>query len=421
MLLFTYAYHTGIYALIFAMRLLAFFGVSKIKKGLKGRKDKKVLNAISKEKRPIIWLHAASLGEYEQGRALLYALRETYASYAFLLTFFSPSGYEHLKHHSPVDYLCYLPFDTPQSVNHFLNKVRPAIGIFIKYELWWQLLRECKRRHIPILLVSAMMREKDKKSLSYICYKKKALQQIPFIFTQNECTQKLLVTSFPEKNIYCTGDTRIDSVCSNDVEVASFPWLDAFKKGQTLFIAASIWRRDLPMLAYAQQVLSATKTLLVPHEPTTYHIRQIQRSFPYALPLSLAAHLPSEQLSSLSAIIIDSIGILAALYAHSEIVYVGGGWRRKKLHNVLEPARYGNSIIVGKYYEDFQEVQAMVRENAVIALGRKKDFAEVLHQLLAQATLREEKGKKAKNYISAQRGAVEKIMRLIQENRLLTN
>ena len=371
----------------------------------------------------MIWMHCASLGEFEQGRPVLESIRKQYPNYKILLTFFSPSGYEHQKNYPGADFIDYLPMDGPSPAKRFIELVNPKLVIFVKYEFWFFYLKKLHYRNIPLLLISAYFRPEMSFFRWYGKLSRKMLSRFDRIFVQDERSKQLLAAVDITSIVDVSGDTRFDRVVAiaesgGDIEEAT-----RLLGSKRSIIIGSSWRSDEELWA---AVRTTTRSLgiqlvLVPHELSATHLASIETLFP-------GAQRYTERVSGITkesdVLIIDRIGLLASLYRYGWIAYVGGGFDRNGVHNVLEAAVYGRPVITGPRIEKYREAVELLATNGSIALP-EKDPAIKLEAILtdwsrdtAQA---DEMGRCAGQYVRARTGAVQKILAHIQEKRLLTN
>lgn len=429
-----YQFNSSVLAVIFYTIFLWLFKGSthiaslfnpKAAKWVKGRKNifKRLEEAIPQNEK-IIWMHCASLGEFEQGRPLLEKLRLQYPDYKLLLTFFSPSGYEVQKNYPGADWIFYLPMDGPKNAKRFLEIVHPSLVIFVKYEFWYYYLKKIKYRNIPLLLVSALFRKDMSFFKWYGGLQRKMLSRFNHLFVQTPESKKL-VDEIGLRDI-CTvsGDTRFDRV----IEIASafepIPVIGDFIGNSRAIVAGSTWPEDEEVL---QKVFSAIndpslKLIIAPHEINEKHLDDICILFPAAVRFSsLTKH--GQEISNI--LIIDNIGMLSRLYKYACFTYVGGGLSKNGVHNVLEAAVYNKIVFFGPYYYKYTEAVGLVKSGGGISFTDEKKDGNML-RLLIEALLNEEdefkfRSNAAGEFVHSHKGATKRILHYIQENRLLTN
>lgn len=356
---------------------------------------------------PLVWIHCASLGEFEQGRPIIESLKKQHPSIKILLTFFSPSGYEVRKNYAQADYVFYLPWDTPSNVKHFLSIAKPSLAIFIKYEFWYHYANELKKRNIPVISASSIFRADQIFFRWYGSFFRSILQNFTHFFVQTPQSIELL------KHIGITqttlaGDTRFDRVFeitqhADEIEIAK-----KFKAREKTMVVGSLWPEDLDVLApFINEHKGALKFILAPHEISDRFLSEIEESLNMK---TVRYSQASENTDEYSVLIIDNMGMLSKLYRYGEFAYIGGAFG-KGLHNILEAACYGVPIFFGdKNYQKFQEANDLILRGGAFAVGGytdlKKSF-ELLNNkpesfLLACEVTR--------SYVNENRGATSKIV-----------
>lgn len=415
-------YNIIIKLLILGMRLGAWTGQKKMQKGLIARKNQQNLwQKIGLHKGQLIWVHAASLGEYEQIRALLTQIHENYPNYEILLTFFSPSGYEHIKAPQYVQYLAYIPFDLPTLMQNFIRQIRPNLVIFVKYELWWNCLSLCRKHKIPLILIAAIQYN-NRIQKWYKYFQRQALLQFNYIFTQDEQTNNILANFYPKEQLFAVGDPRIDRIQTLvEMPITEFTWITKFKQNKPIFIGGSIENSDLPLLAKARtELYMQYKSIIVPHEITPKKIQNLQKIFPKSMLFSKIHCLNPDELANIPIIIVDAIGILASLYAHTQICYIGGAWKKHKLHNIMEPIIHTNFVLIGPNFKNFKEAQDLAKQKYIYTLKQPQDLAKTL-QLIAQNPAKYRiLSHKAQQYLKQIPPSSPKILKIITEKQLLS-
>lgn len=406
------------------VNLAALFN-EKASKWVKGRKKifEKIKAGINRDDK-IIWMHCASLGEFEQGRPLLEKLKDQYPAYKILLTFFSPSGYEAQKNYKGTDYIFYLPMDGPRNAKKFLNITRPALVIFVKYELWYYYLKKIKYRNIPLILISALFR----KDMNFFKWhgglSRKMLSRFDHLFVQNESSFQLLKSIGLENITSVSGDTRFDRVIEIAEKNLSINHVNEFKAGMPLIVAGSTWPEDEELLQKAlQRLIGKIKLLIAPHEISDKHINALLKLFPGAAVYSNLETSPG--LVNAEVMIVDRIGLLSGLYQYATISYIGGGFKSMGVHNVLEAAVYFKPVVFGPYFNKYYEAVELVKSGGGLPVSdihkNGQMLTEILKGLLANKEEYEYCRKAAGNYVLANKGATGKILAWIQEKRLLTN
>jgi 3-deoxy-D-manno-octulosonic-acid transferase len=374
-----------------------------------------------------IWMHCASLGEFEQGRPLLEKLRADYPLTKIVLTFFSPSGYEVQKEYKGADYIFYLPMDSPQNAKRFLEAVNPALVLFVKYEFWFYYLKEINQRKIPLLLVSAAFRKQQSFFKWYGGFQRKMLSFFTQIFVQDKVSAELLSTI----NIHAlqTGDTRFDRVITIAEKFTTIPEIEKFCGTAMVVVAGSTWPEDEEELDHYANTHPEIKFIIAPHEIYEGRLVEIEKLFHNAIRFSafqkttrdVTGNTATGQLSSANVLLIDNIGMLARLYRYAAVTYIGGGFGGDGVHNVLEAAVYGKPVLFGPVYEKYIEAAELVESGGGISINNALELEEVLNDLLSDEAYLKETGDASKKYVQSKQGATGKIMDYIQVNRLLTN
>ena len=378
----------------------------KARQWCRGRKD--VFHYLSSNiKHPVIWVHCASLGEFEQGRPLIEAIKEQHSPYRILLTFFSPSGYEVRKNYELADYICYLPEDIPANAKRFIEIVNPEKVFFIKYEFWMNYFIEMKKREIPLYLVSAIFRKEQlffKSGLRAALYRK-VLNCVSHFFVQNE-TSGLLLNRIGLNNYTITGDTRFDRVANIAANKKELPMIKQFKQNAFLIVAGSSWPPDEEILIPLLESNPNIKIVFAPHIVKDSNIKRIESSIAIKT-ARYSNHVPD--LENYRALIIDSIGLLSSIYQYGDLAYIGGGFG-VGIHNTLEGAIYNIPVLFGPNYLKFQEAVELVTRGIAFPVKNKKELAETLSNLIGDKTLMQKIGEKCSIFMNENIGATEKIM-----------
>ncbi|NNG08831.1 MAG: 3-deoxy-D-manno-octulosonic acid transferase [Arenibacter sp.] len=364
----------------------------------------------------IIWMHTASLGEYEQGLPLLQKLKKTYPEYSFLVTFFSPSGYEVKKNSKEADFITYLPFDTVKNVDRFLETVTPKMAIFVKYEIWPNYFRKLQRLNIPILLVSGIFNEKQVYFKSHGGFMRDALRRVSHFFVQNDTSAELL-RSIKIETISITGDTRFDRVNEILERDNSLSFMTQFKGEHRCIVAGSTWPEDEKLLlSTIQNASDSVKFVIAPHDIKEEHIQNLLDTS--SKKTILYSKMNQQDLSDCQVLIIDTIGLLTKIYSYADIAYVGGGFATG-LHNTLEPAVFGVPVIIGPQYNGFKEAEDMVAAGGIKIVTTKEELVQLIDTLLADFKFRTEVGLINSTYIEHNTGASDKIVEYINGHSLL--
>jgi len=387
---------------------------------LDGRKN--IFDRLSAELRTqdskIIWFHCSSLGEFEQGRPVIEKLKSQNPGLKFLLTFFSPSGYEIRKDYKAVDWVFYLPLDSKANAKLFFEIVKPSLVVFVKYDYWYYYLNECKNRKIPLLLVSGIFRKDQPFFKWYGNLHRSMLNCFTHFFIQDKESLQLL-QSTNIINATVAGDTRFDRVSEIAENFTPIPEIEKFCSDSPVLVAGSTWPQDENLIKDTTVNFSDFKIIIAPHEIHREHIDQLKLIFPNAMLYSqLKAH--NTQPITSNCLIIDNIGMLSKLYHYATIAYVGGGFN-KGIHNILEAAVYGRPVLFGPNYKKFKEAVGLIEKGGGICITSSNEFSAILQKLINNKTELELSSKNSFEFVKQNKGATEKILDYIKANRLLTN
>ena len=400
---------------------------TKARNWLKGRQAIfERLSAAIPANEKVIWMHCASVGEFEQGRTLIESFRKNYSGYKILLTFFSPSGFESAKNYKGADWIFYLPMDGAKNAKRFLEIVHPSIVVFVKYELWYYYLKKIKYRDIPLILVSALFRKEMTFFRWHGGLQRKMLSRFDHLFVQNK-ESKNLIDGIGLGNICSiSGDTRFDRVVKIAADWKPVPGLAEFIEGMPVLVAGSTWPEDESIL---QQTMIASgssrlKMVIAPHEVDEKHIAAIQSLFPGSVCYSQWMQ-GNTTASAARVLIIDNIGMLSRIYKYGTFTFVGGGFRKMGVHNVLEAAVFNKIVFFGPYYHKYIEAVNLVISGGGLSFHFHKKKPAVLAQLIEALIGEKEdfdaRSRAAGNYVRSGEGATQIIMNYIYEKRLLTN
>jgi 3-deoxy-D-manno-octulosonic-acid transferase len=400
---------------------------AKAKKWVQGRKH--VFETLEKAIHPgekIIWIHCASLGEFEQGKPIIEKLKTGGTGHRILLTFFSPSGYEAQRDYKGADWVFYLPLDGPGNARRFLQIVHPSLVIFVKYEFWYYYLKKIKYRNIPLLLVSALFRKEMPFFKWYGGLQRKMLSRFDHLFVQNIASKKLVDEIGLKDICSVSGDTRFDRVLEIAEQGGSIPVIEQFIGNSKTIVAGSTWPEDEEVLQKAFVSLNdrSLKLIIAPHEISERHISSIKELFPKAILFSELKASNQQPVTS-NCLIIDNIGMLSRLYKYACITYVGGGLRAMGVHNVLEAAVYDKIVLFGEHFRKYNEAIELVLSGGGIPFTDvKRDgmmLKELIEALLANKDEYNHRSKAAGDFVRSNKGATGKIIQFIQEKRLLTS
>lgn len=396
----------------------------KAKKWVEGRKKQ------SREKiaftQPVIWMHCASLGEFEQGRPVFEKILEKYPAYKGVITFFSPSGFEATSNYKGASKIFYLPLGTRNAAKDFINLLNPALVIWVKYEYWYHYLKILRERNIPTLLISASFRASQPFFKWHGSLHREMLRSFTHLFVQTEGSAHLLSSLGLSSKTNVNGDTRFDRVLEVAANIQPVPSIDSFCNNSKVIVAGSTWLDDEEELDHYANTHPEISFIIAPHEIHPSRIREIKQLFKKAITYSdYLKQKDSGNFTGLreqyNTLIIDNIGMLSRLYRYATITYVGGGFGDDGVHNVLEAAVYGKPVVFGPVFNRYMEAIELLEDGGAFtietALGLEKAFDDLLHdEVFYQAA-----AIAAKNYVYSKKGATERILRFIQEKRLLTS
>ncbi|MBP5455589.1 MAG: 3-deoxy-D-manno-octulosonic acid transferase [Paludibacteraceae bacterium] len=371
-------YNLGI-LLYYALAYIASFFDDKAKKFIEGRKN--VFSFLAERivyNDKFIWMHVSSLGEFEQGRPIIEAIRREHPEYKILLTFFSPSGYEVRKNYDGAEIVCYLPMDTSWNAKRFVRLVNPAIAIFIKYEFWGNYLSELKKNNVPTYIVSAIFRDNQVFFRPYGGWYRSFLYNFEHLFVQDEKSRNLLA-SVGIKNVSIVGDTRFDRVLAIAKASKELPIVSAFKANQRVLVAGSSWPKDEAFLLPYFNEHPNLKLIIAPHEIHESHIEDIVSKL--KRPYVRYSKTTPEEAAKADCLIIDCFGLLSSIYRYGEVAYVGGGFG-VGIHNILEAAVYGMPVVFGPNYHKFREAVEMVKVGGAFPVQDGSDFGKLMDDLM---------------------------------------
>jgi 3-deoxy-D-manno-octulosonic-acid transferase len=394
------------------LHIVAWFS-PKIKLFVKGRKNSWdiLTEQLPKGARPI-WVHAASLGEYEQGVPIIEGLKESYPDIPILLTFFSPSGYEVKKKNSVADAVCYLPIDTASFSQRFIQEANPRMALFIKYEIWPNYLKILKKKQIPTFLISAIFKPSQIYFKGYGGLMRKALDSFQYFYVQDEQSKKLL-DSIGKTNVNISGDTRLDRVSQILEQDNQLDFMDCFCQDKSIFIAGSTWPEDESvLLPWINEHQNDWKFVIAPHNIKPEAIEKIKQQL--QKPCMLFSERQKLDPAAYEVLILDTIGILTKVYSYAHLAYVGGGFATG-LHNVLEPAVFGIPVLIGPEYAKFKEAEDLIGLGGVISVANGPEFNEIADQLVSSTEKRGQAGQIAQEYILSNKGAAHQILESIYQ------
>ncbi len=373
-------------------------------------------NKIDKNAR-YVWFHAASLGEFEQGRPLIERFRRDHPEFKILLTFFSPSGYEVRKDYEGADVVCYLPFDTWGNITSFFRLVQPEMAFFIKYEFWSNFFKACKRRNIPIYSVSSIFRPNKVFFRWYGKDYAKVLRLVSHFFVQDEESARLLGTLGIRDNVTIVGDTRFDRVLDIQSRSKELPLVETFtgqssgKKTFTL-VAGSSWPADEDLIIPYFNKHPQMKLILAPHVIDETHLKHIESKL--KRPFVRYTEATEENVAQAACLIIDCYGLLSSIYRYGNLAYVGGGFGAG-IHNVPEAAVYGIPVLFGPNDKGFREAQDLLRMGGCFEITGQPLFNALVDKFLQTPRLCVKKGAFCRDYILSHAGATDIIYNTLEQ------
>ena len=386
----------------------------KMKLFVKGRKDVfPTLKSQIADQDRVVWFHAASLGEYEQGVPVMEALLKNYPEYSLVITFFSPSGYEIKKNNAFAKATTYLPLDTPSNARTFIDLIHPELVFFIKYEFWPNYLTELKKRNIRTVLLSGVFRENQPFFKWYGAWMRKSLDAFDHFFVQDSSSVKA-AEALHLHPVTLSGDTRFDRV-SRQIEMDNtLDFIEDFKANSLCVVCGSTWPEDDTVLAsFINTHQGIAKMIIAPHQIHQEKIKALQKRL--RVKSVLFSEKDGKTLSEYDVFIIDTIGLLTKIYNYADIAYVGGALGATWLHNILEPATFGTPIIIGNHFEKFPEAKKLQQLAGLYAISNQKELNEILNKLLVDQKFRSQTGMIAGHFINSNTGATRTVMEYISK------
>jgi 3-deoxy-D-manno-octulosonic-acid transferase len=396
----------------FFIRIIAQFN-PKLKLFVQGRKE--TFNAIKgiHKNDKVFWIHAASLGEFEQARPIIEGLKNNYKHHKIVVTFFSPSGYEIRKNYDLADVVCYLPFDTTKNVKRFIKQVHPDLAIIVKYEFWPNLLNELIRTKTQTILVSGIFRKDQLFFKSYGNWMRNFLTAFDHFFVQNDHSKELLnLINF--NNVTVSGDTRFDRVSEILNQDNKLDFIQEFKNNTYTVIAGSTWKEDEDLLVnyINDNSTDQEKFIIAPHKISSEAITALRKSI--LKKTILYSERNNVDLKDYQVCIIDNIGLLTKIYSYANAAYVGGGLATG-LHNILEPATFGVPVVFGgNKYEKFQEARDLLTLGGAKSIVNQQEFNAIFASLKHNLDVRIKMGTVAQKYIEDNIGATNIILTYIK-------
>ena len=418
--LFLFFYKTGIH--------LVSFWNKKAKLWISGRENvfEKLQTALlSLSNNKIIWMHCASLGEFEQGRPVLQKIKEEFADAEIVITFFSPSGYEIVKNNKDFKNVFYLPMDSKKHAKKWMNILKPTLILWVKYEYWHFYLKEINQRNIPLLMVSGVYRSNQAFFKWYGSFYKNMLDCFSHFFVQNEDSKEQLEKIIPSKKITVSGDTRCDRVINIAENFTQIPGIAAFCGNNKVIVAGSTWEDDEAEWTHFVRQHPEIKFIIAPHEIDEENLAYVKKEFGgmfYSdwMENQMSGIRNEGSGKTVTCLIIDNIGMLSRLYYYATITYVGGGFGDDGLHNILEAAVYGKPVIFGPEYDKNFEAEEMIDCTGAISIENAIDLEKIINNLLNNEPELLSRSTAAKNYVYKNAGATGNIISFIRKNYLKT-
>ena len=397
------------YAIQLGVAIASLFN-EKVRKMWRGEREAfRILKEQVDPNAQYVWFHAASLGEFEQGRPIIERLRQEHPEYKILLTFYSPSGYEVRKNYQGADIICYMPIDTVTNARRFLRLIRPCMAFFIKYEFWYNFLHILKHRNVPTYSVSSIFRPNQVFFRWYGKNYGRVLRCFTKFFVQNEQSKELL-NSIGITEVEITGDTRFDRVLQIKEAAKELPVVEALASGR-LFVAGSSWLPDEEIFIKYFNEHRDWKLIIAPHVIGEDHLQQIEKLLEGRKVIRYTEAAKTEsQLSTAEVLIIDCFGLLSSIYRYGQVAYVGGGFG-VGIHNLPEAAVWDIPVFFGPNNERFQEAQELKQNGGGLEIHNYEEFAARMDELTADPTSLLKRGEAAGGYVKGNAGATEIILR----------
>jgi 3-deoxy-D-manno-octulosonic-acid transferase len=387
------------------IRVFALFN-DKAKLWVKGREHVfgRIKTALKENEQPIVWIHCASLGEFEQGRVLIEKIK-TETNYKIVLTFFSPSGYEVRKNYAHADYIFYLPSDTPWHAKKWLALIKPEMAVFVKYEFWHHYLRQLQKTKTPTYLISGIFRGNHYLSKWFSKWFRKNLRAFHHFYLQDTNSQNIL-SQLGYNNSSVCGDTRFDRVWELSQNVKAIPALENFIGGKKAIIAGSTWPKDEELLVQASIDFDKYVLIIAPHEINENHLKSLEQILIKHKTIRFS-QLDKQNNFVYPVLIIDNIGMLSSIYKYGSIAFIGGGFG-KGIHNILEAATFGLPVLFGPNYFKFTEAKELLEQEGAFVIKNTADINEVFEKL-NNYSIYNIYSSNAREYVQTRMGASQKI------------
>ena len=400
-------YNIVIYFVLFGIAIASLFN-EKVRKMWRGEREAfKILKQKVDPDARYVWFHAASLGEFEQGRPLMERIRKEHPQYKILLTFYSPSGYEVRKNYEGADIICYMPVDTRLNAIRFLRLVRPVMAFFIKYEFWSNFLHILKHRGVPTYSVSSIFREDQVFFKWYGKSYANVLRCFTRFFVQNEESKRLL-ESIGITDVDVVGDTRFDRVLQIKEAAKQLPICEAFRGSYKVFVAGSSWPPDEEIFIRFFNEHKDWRLLIAPHVIAEEHLKLILSLIKDKKVVRYAQTTP-EEAAEADVLIIDCFGLLSSMYNYGDVAYVGGGFG-VGIHNTLEAAVWNMPVIFGPNNKKFQEAQGLLKSGGGFEIHNFEEFEGLMNSMMNDEAFLKSSGEKAGAFVASLSGATDKVL-----------
>ncbi len=393
----------------------------KIYAGIVGRKDLfKLLSERVKLLPPnkTVWFHSSSLGEFEQAKPIIQALKKKYPDINIAATFFSPSGFDHSKNYRYADIISYIPFDSKSNAKKFINILKPAVAVMVRYDIWPNIIWELKKNRTPIFIANATMQKNSIRKYAFAKYFHRSLyDNFSHILTVSESDRtSFLAFGITTPKIFAIGDSRYDQVIMRSEDAKTKNILPpVILQGKKVFIVGQSWNEDeeiiLPVLFKIQDQEENLLTIVVPHEPTIEHLEQLEAQLENKT--SYIRFSEINNFKNQKVILIDSVGVLVALYKYAHVVYIGGSFKQG-IHNVLEPAVFGVPIIYGPKHTNSQEAVELAKSGAGFVIHDERELYRTLRRLLDDVEIRYQSGKIAQSFVHQHCGATDRFLQYLE-------
>lgn len=365
-------------------------------------------------KGPIIWVHCASYGEFEQGLPIIKSLKINYPSHQIWVSFFSPSGYLHRKQDAEVDFVTYLPLDGPKAADRWLKLVQPKCIVFIKYEFWYYYLKMAAAKNIPTILTSAIFRPNQVFFKFYGGFYRKMLQLFTTILVQDKASAELVSPLSTPSQLSISGDTRFDRVIEIIAAKETIDWVNKLADKE-IIVAGSTWSKDHKLLGTVANKWNELNWIIVPHHVDIASINDCLQYFPNAIRLSDWVNKSETKMGKPIVLIVDQIGLLRNLYQYAKIAYIGGGFTKDGVHNVLEAAAFGKPVIWGPNDSKFQEAIGLRSADGGIKIEDENSLNNAIESLLSNSKIYHKRCEAAKEFVQQNAGATQKTIEKIKQ------